>query len=114
MRIFSLALLYGPRYIVLVKTSKTATKTFKFYSDAGHGWLAVKRSILVELGCLAEITPYSYEKGATVYLEEDCDATTFVKAFKAKFGTEPLTVSVYTKGDKRSPIRSYPNFRDGL
>jgi hypothetical protein len=40
----------------------------KFYRDAGHGWLAVKKSVLTDLGILDKISTYSYESpsGGTV------------------------------------------------
>lgn len=84
-------------------------KIFKVYVDSGHGWIAVKRKDLYELGVLNKITRYSYQRGDTVYIEEDCDATTFIKAFKDKFGCEPhLAPSKYSHC---SPIRSYDYFR---
>jgi hypothetical protein len=54
-----------------------------FYSDPGHGWLAVPRQELIDLGILHKITDYSYQRGATVYLEEDCDMSTYVGAIQA-------------------------------
>lgn len=78
----------------------------KFYSDAGHGWMAVKRELLVTLGILDKITPYSYQKGKTVYLEEDCDATTFVETCKAK----GISLEFVQKYCNHSPIRNYPQF----
>ena len=82
-------------------------KTYTFHNDPGHGWLAVKREELVKLGILEEISSYSYQKGKTVYLEEDCDYATFYNAYKAKYGIEPQTKSSY---QERSPIRSYYRF----
>ena len=79
----------------------------KFYVDAGHGWLAVKRALLEELGIAHKISTYSYQRGKTVYLEEDCDCSTFVAAMKAagKLWTEIPRYS------NRSPIRSYDSYR---
>lgn len=86
--------------------------TYKFYSDSGHGWLAVKRQELIDMGILHKITHYSYQRGATVYLEEDCDATTF---FNAKglntHGDIRLTMNLIEKHCNRSPIRSYESFK---
>jgi hypothetical protein len=84
-------------------------KTYKFYIDAGHGWLAVKRAELVDLGILDKITRYSYERGNTVYLEEDCDATTFINAYEKKNGILPSYEVKHSSVD-RSPIRSYQVF----
>lgn len=83
---------------------------FKSYSDSGHGWVAVKRQLLLDLGILDKITPFSYQRGLTVYLEEDQDVITFHKAFKEKYGVEPLyKEKSFTNGS--SPIRSYECFR---
>jgi hypothetical protein len=80
-------------------------KTFKFYSDAGHGWLAVKITDLNKVGLyLIDISNYSYVRGKTVYLEEDGDAGKFMKAYETTYGTELKYVEKYSE---RSPIRSY-------
>lgn len=47
------------------------------FSDGGHAWVSVKRKLLDELGILNEITSCSYQKGESVYLEEDCDYPRF-------------------------------------
>lgn len=83
-------------------------KVFKSYSDSGHGWLAVKRADLSDLGILEMITHYSYQRGSTVYLEEDCDVSTFFRSFRAKFGHDPKEKQ--GKWCERSPIRSYDPF----
>lgn len=84
-------------------------KTFKCYSDPGHGWIAVKRSLLHSLGIAEKISSFSYERGATVYLEEDSDASTFVAAYKEATGELPELPTAYT--NKSSPIRSYAPYR---
>ena len=81
-------------------------KIYVSHSDAGHGWLAVKRSELVRLGILNKITCYSYQRGKTVYIEEDCDASTFF-ARKKELGEEIKMRSSYQES---SPIRSYESF----
>jgi hypothetical protein len=81
----------------------------KFYSDPGHGWAAVKRKVLVELDILDKISAYSYQKGTTVYLEEDQDMTTFLTALLAKKGDSATYTTKYT--DRRHPIRSYEHFK---
>lgn len=83
-------------------------KAFKSYSDPGHGWLAVKRSMLAELNILDKITKFSYQKGKTVYLEEDQDVNTFMQAYVAKHGDKPPMVHKHT--NNQSPIRSYDRF----
>ena len=66
-------------------------KTYIWAVDAGHEWLAVKKSELVELGIADKISAYSYEKGSTAYLEGDCDAAEFFNAYRAKHGVDPKT-----------------------
>jgi hypothetical protein len=83
-------------------------KSFISYSDPGHGWAAVKRSLLISLGILNKITPFSFQKGKTVYLEEDCDVETFVKAYKQAYNVEPRFIHRYT--NNVSPIRRYKRF----
>lgn len=83
-------------------------KTTKFFhSDAGHGWLAVKQSDVVELDLMGAISNFSYQKGKTVYLEEDQDLNTFILAAKSK----GIDIEVKkAKVVKRSNIRSFPRF----
>lgn len=87
----------------------TKEHTYKFYADAGHGWLAVKLSKLIELNLVGQITGYSYIRGKTAYLEEDFDMYQFVKAYEQKHGFTPMYTYKHTKGD-RSPIRNYEGF----
>lgn len=82
-------------------------KTYRFYTDPGHGWLAVKRKEIDALGIADRISGFSYTKGGTVYLEEDCDYSVFAEAKKAR-GEQVITVARST--DKRSPIRSYSSY----
>jgi len=55
-------------------------KTYRFFEDAGHGWLEVPRAELV--ASTAVISRYSYYDNSTdmVYLEEDCDMWDFLGA----------------------------------
>lgn len=89
------------------KRYRMKNKTYIFHSDPGHGWLAVKKSELTELQIMQAITPYSYMKGDTVYLEEDCDMTTFVRRFEQIFGQKPKMRDSYLEN---TPIRYYPQF----
>jgi len=84
--------------------------TFNFHSDPGHGWLAVKNDLIRELGLSGKISSYSYMKGRTSYLEEDCDAPLFLEAFKAKFGIEPKINDLEPRNGY-SPIRAMPRFK---
>lgn len=80
------------------------------HSDAGHGWLAVKKEELVRLGIADKISSYSYERGKTVYLEEDADATLFFETKKAL--GEPIELKA-GKWTEYSPIRSYNRYSKG-
>lgn len=83
---------------------KTKIKTYPSFSDPGHGWLKVPRKKLVELGILSMITGCSYQRGDYVYLEEDCDATTFAAAMREEW-TDKMQST-----DRQSKIRSYESF----
>ena len=86
-------------------------KTYIFHTDPGHGWLAVKRAEIVSMGLLEVISPYSYQKGNTVYLEEDNDMATFLDAYKGLHGVPPL-YRYGAKCDDRHPIRGYEHFTE--
>ncbi len=76
--------------------------TFTFHSDPGHGWLEVSPSDLSGVGLkLSDITPYSYKNhaGTRLFLEEDCDVSTFFKAYKEKHGVYPTYVESYCDDD---------------
>lgn len=82
-------------------------RIFKFYSDPSHGWLAVKTKELVDLGIANKISSFSYKRGQTSYLEEDCDAGIFLKMLDS-LGVEYEFDERHT--NKRHPIRSYPSY----
>ena len=82
-------------------------KTFIYHSDPGHGWIAVKLKELLYLGIADKISTYSYIKGDTAYLEEDCDASLFFQAFKAVFNKQPAYKESYLE---RTPIRYYNRY----
>ena len=84
------------------------SKKYKMYSDAGHGWLAVKRSELIELGLIGKISHYSYQRGQTVYLEEDCDASLFFNFYTNRYNKQVEVEFKHT--NNTSPIRSYESF----
>jgi hypothetical protein len=83
--------------------------SFVFHSDSGHGWLEVNRKLLSELGILEKITPFSYQKGEMVYLEEDCDAGKFIDAYQQKYSVRPEVTEKCVSGS--SEIRYYERFR---
>ena len=84
-------------------------KTYIWAIDAGHEWLAVRKSELEDLGIAHQISAYSYQKGSTAYLEGDCDAALFFDAYKAKHGVEPKTKQ--GKHWDRQPCRSFAQYQ---
>ena len=83
-------------------------QNFTYYQDPGHGWLAVPRELLHELGIAEDISGFSYQRAETVFLEEDCDMTRFVLAMGAA-GREFKAIDAHTNSD--SFIRSLPSYR---
>jgi hypothetical protein len=79
-----------------------------YIQDPGHGWIKVSRKLLQQLGIEHKITHYSYQRGDYVYLEEDCDASTFQAAMKA--ADRPWTYRERVAREKRSKIRNYDYF----
>jgi len=83
------------------------TKTFDVYCDPGHGWVKVHQSFLVKLigrHWRQVFTPFSYERGEWLYLEEDEDASRFVNWCRAN-GIEPKWRQHHA--DRPSRIRRY-------
>lgn len=76
-----------------------------FYSDPGHGWLAVPRQELINLGVLHKISRYSYQRKDMVYLEEDCDVSRYAQALKAE--GKPFEYREAKPANQCSKIRSY-------
>jgi hypothetical protein len=80
-----------------------------FYTDPAHGWLEVPRADLDTLDIAHKISRYSYEKGAHVYLEEDCDAGLYLEAAKAKGWI--LTMDEKNEPRNDSPVRSFARYQ---
>lgn len=78
---------------------------YKFFADAGHGWLKVPTIELINLKIAHKITPYSYQKGDFTYLEEDCDLTCFEQ--KKKERNESLEYKEHVCLQRQSRIRTY-------
>ena len=86
-------------------------KTFYFYSDPGHGWVKVPVNLLHTLGIAGQISLYSYQRGDSAYLEEDCDASLFHRAFFDKYGEFPV-YRERNNASKYSRIRGYNIYRN--
>lgn len=78
---------------------------FTVYADPAHSWTKVPRKLLYTLGIINKITPFSYQRGEYVYLEEDCDMATFLHAWKQRFSALPTFTEQHT--NRSSKIRSY-------
>lgn len=59
-------------------------RTYIFHADPGHAWLQVELSEVYRLGLAQTISGYSYVNGTDAYLEEDCDASAFLEAKRAR------------------------------
>jgi hypothetical protein len=75
-----------------------------FYSDPGHGWLAVPLELLDLLGLVDKVSTYSYIYGGRAHLEEDCDYSLFAAAMNER--KIPFTIREH-RCNGRSRIRSY-------
>lgn len=80
---------------------------FNIYADPGHAWCKVSRSLLVKLDIADKVSCYSYQRGDSVYLEEDCDLGLLIGALKAKGKTVEFK-ELHT--NKSSKIRSYDSY----
>lgn len=80
---------------------------FVFHNDGGHGWLAVKRKLIEALGIENEISIFSYQKGQSVYLEEDQDLGTFCKIM------EDLEIEIKTRSSYKdnSHVRYFDRYQ---
>lgn len=87
----------------------TCSQTVPFYSDPGHGWAKVHVDHLADYGVLDKITPYSYQRGSWVYLEEDCDLSTFIDAARAK--GVGIRLKEMKPANNYSRIRSYDRYK---
>ena len=73
------------------------------YADPGHAWAKVTRKLVESLNI--KISSYSYQRGAYVYLEEDCDLSAFIEAYK-----KPISF-IDRHTNKQSKIRNYQSYR---
>lgn len=81
-------------------------KVFDVFADPGHAWAKVSREAIEAVGLEeGDFTHFSYKRGRYLYLEEDGDLATFIRAFKAKNGHLPTWREHH--GDRRSRIRGY-------
>lgn len=55
---------------------------FNFYADPSHGWVKVPLKTLQKLNIDQSISSFSYIHNTDVYLEEDNDLVTFLRAMQ--------------------------------
>lgn len=81
-----------------------------YFTDPGHGWVSVKLQTLIDLGIADKISTYSYIRGKSAYLEEDCDLGLLFTTCDS-MGVKIDLITKHT--NNRSPIRSYATYRAG-
>jgi hypothetical protein len=84
------------------------TITLQMLSDPGHGWIRFPKKRLEKLGIANKISSYSYQRGDTAFLEEDCDFTILIDALKANGYSTVLVENSFT--NRSSKIRSYSSY----
>lgn len=80
--------------------------SYLFIGDAGHGWLRVSREEAESTKL--PFSPYSYEKGRYVYLEEDQDALMFADYMDEVDPTWESRMKIRVVD--RSTVRGYPPY----
>ena len=58
----------------------------KWFIDSGHGWLRVnKKEFEKDINASRQVSEYSYYDDDYVYLEEDCDASMYIKHIQINY-----------------------------
>jgi hypothetical protein len=99
-------LTFTERKEIMTTSAKPTYAYYTFFTDAGHGWLRVPVSELIELGIERDISSYSYLSGDWAYLEEDCDMAKFLDAWYQR----GLDVRWNSKVSNWSSVRNYPQY----
>lgn len=89
-------------------------KCFLFHEDPGHGWLEVSMADLSAVNLTPnDFSSFSYERntarGRRYFLEEDCDATVFITAYRRQHGRSPEHRAVCHHNS--APCRNYRHLR---
>lgn len=95
-------------FVIAGFTATVTPTTFTFHSDPAHSWLEVDWTALKKLGLNpTDFSRYSYRRHNTFFLEEDCDATKFIEAWRSKHGAD--SVRFYERhSNGNSFVRSLP------
>lgn len=78
---------------------------FRFFIDAGHGWLEVPLRLILLLNLRDKVSDFSYVKGDMVYLEEDCDAQLILG-----YLTPDEYTLEYIRIEGLAPMRTYQRY----
>ena len=92
---------------------KTRVISAYWHDDPAHAWLAVKRIWLDKLGIADKTSIYSYQRGDTVYLEEDLDAERFIKESMTQgYNLTYKPCRRYSRSERNKPsrVRSYDRY----
>jgi hypothetical protein len=81
--------------------------TLRGYSDPGHGWIKVRGKVLFDLGIADKISPFSYMRNGSAFLEEDADASLLIEKLKSMGVVITMRC---TTSNNRSKIRNYKSF----
>ena len=86
-------------------------RTFTFFSDPGHSWLEVPMALLKNFRVDNKISRFSFKSKSSdvfqmAYLEEDCDAAIFIKAY----GEANMEIK-FVDCEEMSEIRNLPRFK---
>lgn len=85
----------------------TTNITLNYFTDPGHGWIEAPIQLLKQLGIVNKITSYSYRKGNTAFLEEDCDS---VPSFDGANQTRRKYDIIEHHTNNDSKIRDYHSY----
>ncbi len=91
----------------LERTRAPDPARFDFFSDPCHGWLRVPMPVLDVMN--VRPSSCSYRNGDWAYLEEDCDAPRFLRAWEQVHGCAPVVVE-REPSRQDSHIRRYAHF----
>lgn len=84
------------------------TIKIKVFADPGHAWARFPKARLVKLGIADKISPYSYQRGANAFLEEDLDLGVLVHTLKHR-GYDVKFDESHT--NRQSKIRNYRQYQ---
>jgi hypothetical protein len=93
--------------ILILTINEVSKMKFTYYTDPGHGWVKVPRRLLEKLKIAEKISYFSYSRGDSVYLEEDCDLSHLITALEAQGTKVDL---VFKSTNRQSKIRSYNTY----